>query len=51
MSGEHKGITIVDNATEEQRNNTIIHYHPEMQIKFVPLHDTAKFVQQYMKKK
>jgi hypothetical protein len=38
-------------ATEEQLNNLVIHYMPEMTCKIVQLSDGAGFISQYFKQK
>jgi len=51
LGGEPKVITIYEDATEEQLNNLVIHYMPEMTCKFVQLQDGTKFIEQYFKQK
>ena len=49
--GKWKGLTIYEDATEEQLNSLIIHYHPEVVFQFVPLHAAESFIQQFVKAK
>ena len=51
VGGEPKVITIYEDATEEQLNNLVIHYMPEMTCRFVQLQDGTQFIQQYFKEK
>jgi len=51
LGGEFKGFSIYENPTEEQLNNIVIHYMPEVKFKFVQLTDAAKFIEQYFKAK
>ena len=51
MGGELKGCAIYEDPTEEQINNLVIHYMPEITFKFVPLSEPAKFIEQYLKSK
>ena len=50
LGGQTKGIAILD-GTEEQCRKLIMHYMPEEKVKFVPLFDTAPFIEEYMKSK
>jgi hypothetical protein len=51
LGGEYKGFVIYEDPTEEQLNNIVIHYMPEIKWKFVQLADAAKFIDQYFKAK
>jgi hypothetical protein len=42
---------IYEDPTEEQLNNFLIHYHPELTFQFVQLTDAAGFVAQFLKMK
>lgn len=46
-----KGMTIYEDPTEEQLNNLIIHYHPEVVFQFVPLMPAESFIPQFVKMK
>ncbi len=46
-----KGFTVYEDPTEEQLNNLMIHYHPELTFQFVPLHAADVFVSQFLKMK
>ena len=51
FSGEFKIVVIFEDPTEEQLNNLMIHYLPDLTFNFVPLTDYANFVEQYFKAK
>jgi len=51
MGGEHKGFTLYENVTPEQLINIVLHYRPEMKLKFVPILETAKVIELYQKMK
>ena len=44
-----KGLTIYEDPTEEQLNNLVIHYHPEVTFQFVPLQAAEGIVSQFLK--
>ncbi len=46
-----KGLTIYEDPTEEQLNNLIIHYHPEVTFQFVQLSSAEIFIPQFVKMK
>jgi hypothetical protein len=46
-----KGLTIYEDPTEEQLNNLIIHYHPEITFQFVQLSSAEGFIPQFLKMK
>ena len=46
-----KGLTIYEDPTEEQLNNLIIHYHPEITFQFVLLSPAESFIPQFLKMK
>jgi len=49
--GQWKGFVVYDNPTGEQLNALIIQFKGILSIKFVPIYDVAKFIEQYMKSK
>jgi hypothetical protein len=49
-TGRCKGFSIVD-VTQEQMNNTQVFYFPEMSLKFVPINDVSKWIEEYKKAK
>jgi hypothetical protein len=51
MGGEWRGFTIYENATPEQLLNTMLYYAPEEKVKFVPIFDSAKAMEHYLKMK
>ncbi|MCP8305079.1 MAG: hypothetical protein H3Z50_06420 [archaeon] len=51
MGGEWKGFAIYENATPEQLTNVALFFAPEEKVKFVPIFDSAKAVELYMKMK
>jgi hypothetical protein len=54
MSGpgsQWRGLTIYEDPTEEQLNNLVIHYHPEVTFQFVPLQAAGGFIPQFLKMK
>ena len=51
VGGEYKTIVIYEDPTDEQLNNVAIHYMPEMKMRFIPLIDAQKFIEQYFKEK
>ena len=51
MGGEHKGFSLFENVTPEQLMNMVLHYAPEMKLKFVPILETAKVIELYQKMK
>ena len=51
FGGLPKVIVILENPTEEQLNNLVAHYMPEMKIELVPLLDAETFIPTYMKMK
>ena len=46
-----KGLTIYEDPTEEQLNNLVIHYHPEVTFQFVQLSSASGFIPQFVKMK
>ena len=48
FAGQTKGFSIVE-ATPEQINNVSIYFTPLLKLKYKPIEDLAKFVEQYMK--
>ena len=46
-----KGFTIYEDATEEQLNNLVIFYHPEVTFQFIPLQVAAGFVVKFLEMK
>ena len=50
IGGQTKGFSVVE-ATPEQMVNSVLHWHPELKMKYMPIVDTAKFIEQYMKSK
>jgi len=51
FGGEFKSVQVYEDPSEEQLNALVIHYMPEGKLKFVPLLDAGKFVEQYFKEK
>ena len=51
VGGEFKTVMIYEDPTEEQLNALVIHYMPEMTLKFVNLADAGKFIEQYNKER
>jgi len=49
--GMWKGLTIYEDPTEEQLNNLVIHYHPEITFQFVQLSSAEGFIPQFLKMK
>ena len=49
LGGQTKGFAIVE-ATPEQCRNTIMYYSPELKVKYVPLYETSKLIEEYRKK-
>ncbi len=49
--GQWKGFTIYKDPTEEQLNNLMIHYHPEVTFQFVQLSSADVFVSQFLRMK
>ena len=50
MSGETKGFTIVD-TTPEKIINAILFFMPVMKLKYVPILESAKIMEQYLNPK
>ncbi len=50
-TGMSKGITIYESDDEEKLIDYIVSYYPEMKIKIVPLLDSAKTSELYLKMK
>ena len=50
LCDEFKGFTI-EEATPEQIANLVFQYMPEMRVKFVPILESAKIIEQYLKMK
>jgi hypothetical protein len=50
MSGETKGFTIVD-TTPEKIINAILFFMPVMKLKYVPIIESAKIMEQYLNPK
>ena len=48
FAGQTKGFSIVE-ATPEQINNVSIYFTELVKLKYKPIEDLAKFVEQYMK--
>ena len=51
MGGEWKGFTIYEDATPEQLTNVALFFAPEEKAKFVPIFDSAKAIELFMKMK
>jgi hypothetical protein len=51
IGGESKGFTIFETDNIDQLTNTTIHYIPEMKWKFVPIHESSKTAELYLKSK
>ncbi|MCK4953573.1 hypothetical protein KAS14_07295 [Candidatus Bathyarchaeota archaeon] len=50
MSGETKGFTIVETTPEKIINSTLF-FMPVMKLKYVPIIESAKIMEQYLKSK
>ena len=50
IGGQTKGFSVVE-ATPEQTVNGILYWHPELKLKYMPIYETAKIMEQYMKSK
>ena len=50
LGGEFKGFTIED-GTPEQITNLVFHYMPEMKVKVVPIFESKKTTELYLKMK
>jgi hypothetical protein len=50
IGGQTKGFSVVE-ATPEQTVNGILYWHPELKLKYMPIYETAKITEQYMKSK
>lgn len=50
IGGEWKGFTVYD-ATPEQMTNLALHYMPEEKLKFIPILDSKKALELYLKMK
>ena len=50
-TGMMKGITIYESDDEEKLIDFVVSYYPEMRIKIVPLMDSAKTAELYLKMK
>ena len=48
--GQTKGFSIVE-GTPEQVNNVLIYWTPLLKLKYKPIREAAKYVEQYMKSK
>jgi hypothetical protein len=51
IGGEYKGFAIYENPTPEQLMNVVLHFSPEEKVKFVPIFESEKLVESYMKMK
>ena len=51
MGGEYKGFAIYEDATPEQLTNVALFFAPEEKVKFVPIFESAKVIEQYLKSK
>jgi len=51
MGDGWKGFAIYENVTPDQMTNLMLHFMPEMTIKFVPIFEPAKLIERYMKMK
>jgi len=51
IGGESKGFTIFETDSHEHLTNTTIHYMPEMKWKFMPIHESSKVAELYLKSK
>jgi len=49
--GDFKGISIFEGDTEEKIIEYILNYFPEMKMRIIPLLDSAKMVEGYVKPK
>jgi hypothetical protein len=49
--GDFKGISIFEGDTEEKVIEYILNYFPEMKMRIIPLLDSAKMVEGYVKPK
>jgi hypothetical protein len=49
LGGQSKAIVIHENSTDEQLNNIVAHYMPELKINLIPLFDLEKFIQIHKK--
>ncbi len=50
IGGQMKGFSVVE-ATPEQMVLSVLHWGPEVKMKYMPIVDAAKFIAQYMKSK
>ena len=50
ISGQMKGFTVVE-ATPEQMVNGVLYWHPELKLKYMPIIESAKFMEQHLKSK
>ena len=50
LGGQTKGFSIVD-ATPEHVREIVLYYLPEMKVKFVPIIESASYIDDYQKSK
>lgn len=50
IAGQTKGFTVIE-ATSEQIANGVVYWYPELKLKFMPIIETTKFIEQYLKSK
>ena len=51
LGGEWKGFTIYETDTPEPLLNLVLHYSPEEKMKFVPILESVKALELYLKMK
>jgi hypothetical protein len=51
IGGESKGFTVFETDSIDQLTNTTVHYLPEMKWKFMPIHESGKVAELYLKSK
>ena len=45
-----KGFSVVE-ATPEQIVNGVLYWHPELKLKYMPIIESAKFIEQHLRSK
>ena len=51
MGDGWNGFAIYENVTPDQMTNLVLHFMPEMTIQFVPIFETKKATERYLKMK
>jgi hypothetical protein len=50
IGGQTKGFSVVE-AEPEQIVNGVLFWHPELKLKYMPIIESGKFIEKYMKSK